>query len=72
VVLTAAGGEKIRSAAPGHARLVQEVVIKPLSTLQLRHLGDAAATVVHAIDAASRIRKLADAQPPDSPEGCPS
>jgi DNA-binding MarR family transcriptional regulator len=72
VVLTAAGGEKIRSAAPGHARLVQEVVIRPLSALQLRHLGDAAATVVHAIDTANRTRKLADAQSPDSPEDCPT
>lgn len=54
VVLTAAGEKKIRGAAPGHAHLVQELVIKPLSPVQLQQLGEAAATVVQAIDTASR------------------
>jgi DNA-binding MarR family transcriptional regulator len=52
VVLTTAGEKKIRSAAPGHARFVQELVINPLSAVQLRQLGDAAARVVEAIEAA--------------------
>jgi DNA-binding MarR family transcriptional regulator len=57
VVLTTAGGEKIRSAAPGHAQFVQEVVTKSLTALQLQHLGDAATAVVHAINTADRTRK---------------
>lgn len=56
VVLTAAGEEKIRGAAPGHARLVQELVIEPLGPVQLQQLGKAAARIVEAIEtnAASR------------------
>jgi DNA-binding MarR family transcriptional regulator len=62
VVLTAAGKKKIRGAAPGHARLVQELVVRPLSPVQLKHLGEAAAVVVQAIDTANRARKLSDGQ----------
>ncbi len=54
VGLTAAGQRKIRAAAPGHARLVQKLVIEPLSAAQLEHLGRAAAAVVHAIEIANR------------------
>jgi len=50
VVLTAAGKKKIRAAAPGHAQLVQELVVQPLSPAQLKQLGEAAAAVVQAID----------------------
>jgi DNA-binding MarR family transcriptional regulator len=50
VTLTAAGGKKIRDAAAGHAQLVQELVVAPLSPVQLQQLGEAAATVVQAID----------------------
>jgi hypothetical protein len=66
VVLTAAGEKKIRSAAPGHAQLVQELVVEPLSPMQLQQLGEAAATVVQAIDIANRARKRSDALSPDS------
>jgi len=62
VVITAAGEKKVRDAAPGHARLVQELVVEPLSPVQLQQLGEAAAAVVKAIDAANRARK----QPPNS------
>jgi DNA-binding MarR family transcriptional regulator len=65
VKLTAAGEKKIRGAAPGHAQLVQELVVQPLSPVQLQQLGEAAATVVQAIDTANRARKLSDAQSPD-------
>ncbi|WP_424398497.1 MarR family winged helix-turn-helix transcriptional regulator [Mycobacterium sp.] len=57
VVLTAAGKKKIHGAAPGHAELVQQLVVEPLSAAQLRHLGEAAAAVVQAIDTANRGRK---------------
>lgn len=57
VVLTAAGKKKIRGAALGHAQLVQQLVVQPLSPVQLQQLGEAAAKVVHAIEAASRGRK---------------
>lgn len=57
VTLTAAGEEKIRDAAPGHARLVRELVVEPLSPVQLQQLGSAAATIVEAVDTASRVRK---------------
>jgi DNA-binding MarR family transcriptional regulator len=60
VVLTAAGTKKIHSAAPGHARLVQQLVVQPLTAAQLQHLGEAAAAVVQAIDSANRARKLSD------------
>ncbi len=50
VTLTAAGGRKIRDAAPGHAQLVRELVVAHLSPVQLQQLGEAAATVVQAID----------------------
>jgi DNA-binding MarR family transcriptional regulator len=62
VVLTAAGKKKIRGAARGHAHLVQELVVQPLSPVQLQQLGEAAAAVVQAIDTANRTRKLSDAQ----------
>ena len=50
VALTAAGKKKIHGAAPGHAECVQQFVLRPLSAAQLTHLGEAAATVVKAID----------------------
>jgi DNA-binding MarR family transcriptional regulator len=56
VMLTAAGEKKIRSAAPGHARLVQELVVKPLSPVQLQQLGKAAGAVVQAIEKSNRSR----------------
>ena len=62
VALTAAGKKKIRGAAPGHARLVQQLVVQPLSPAQLEQLGEAAAAVVKAIDAANRSRKVSDGQ----------
>jgi hypothetical protein len=71
-VLVVAGEKKIRGAAPGHAQLVQELVVEPLSPVQLQQLGEAAATVVQAIDTANRARKLSDAQSPDSTEECPT
>ncbi|HEX4559315.1 MAG TPA: MarR family transcriptional regulator [Mycobacterium sp.] len=66
VVLTAAGEDKIRDAAPGHARQVQELVIAPLTPVQLQQLGKAAATVVQAIDTAKRTRKLSEAPSADA------
>jgi DNA-binding MarR family transcriptional regulator len=72
VMLTSTGEKKIRSAAPGHAHLVQELVVEPLSPVQLQQLGEAAATVVQAIDTANRARKLSDAQSPDPTEDCPT
>src|SRR5262245_31197000 len=66
VMLTAAGEKKIRGAAPGHARLVRELVVEPLSPAQLQQLGEAAATVVQAIYTANRARKRSDAQSPES------
>ncbi len=72
VMLTAAGEKKIRGAAPGHAQLVQELVVEPLSPVQLQQLGEGAATVVQAIDTANRARKLSDAQSPDPAEDCPT
>lgn len=59
--LTAAGEKKIRVAAPGHAHLVRELVIEPLSPGQLQQLGEAAATVVQAIDTANHAQKPSDA-----------
>jgi hypothetical protein len=59
-VLTAAGKKKIRAAAPGHAQLVQDLVVQPLSPAQLKQLGEAAAAVVQAID--DRVPKLSDGQ----------
>lgn len=56
VTLTAPGRRKIRSAAPGHARLVQELVVKPLSPVQLQQLGKAAGAVVQAIEKSNRSR----------------
>jgi hypothetical protein len=56
----------IRGAAPGHARFVKEVVVRSLSPARLGQLGEAAAAVVQAIDAAGRTRKLAGAQSLDS------
>jgi DNA-binding MarR family transcriptional regulator len=49
VVLTEAGLAKVVEAAPGHARLVQELVIDPLTRPQLEALGDSAAVVVKRI-----------------------
>jgi len=60
VVLTTAGKKKIRSAAPGHAHLVQELVVEPLTPVQLQQLGEAAAIIVQAIDTADHARKLSD------------
>ena len=70
IVLTAGGKKKIRAAAPGHAHLVQELVVQPLSPAQLQQLGEAAAAVVRAIDTANRTRKLSDAQSPESTRDC--
>jgi DNA-binding MarR family transcriptional regulator len=50
VALTAAGKKKIHAAAPGHAHLVQELVVQPLSAVQLQQLGEAAAAIVQAIE----------------------
>jgi DNA-binding MarR family transcriptional regulator len=50
VVLTAAGKTKIRAAAPGHAELVQQLVVRPLSASQLEQLGRAAATIVDTVE----------------------
>jgi DNA-binding MarR family transcriptional regulator len=52
VVLTAAGKKKIRAAAPAHAELVQQLVVRPLSAPQLEQLGRAAATIVDTIETA--------------------
>lgn len=60
VVLTATGKKKIRAAAPGHAQLVQELVVQPLSRAQLKQLGEAAAAVVEAID--DRVPTSSDGQ----------
>ena len=57
VMLTTSGEKKIRAAAPGHARLVQELVVKPLTAVQFQRLGEAAGAVVKAIDMANRSRK---------------
>lgn len=57
VTLTASGGKKVRSAARGHAQLVQELVVKPLSPVQLQQLGKAAGVVVHAIETSNGGRK---------------
>jgi DNA-binding MarR family transcriptional regulator len=57
VALTAAGKKKIHAAAPGHAECVQQLVVQPLSAAQLKQLGEAAATVVDAIEATHRGRK---------------
>jgi DNA-binding MarR family transcriptional regulator len=54
VALTTAGNKKIHDAAPGHAECVQQLVVRPLSTAQLKHLGQAAATVVQAIEDARK------------------
>lgn len=70
VALTAAGKRKIRAAAPGHAQLVQELLVQPLTPAQLQQLGEAAAAVVEAIDKANRARKLSDALSPDPAEDC--
>ena|SRR5271165_6650571 len=58
VTLTAPGEKKIRSAALGHAQLVQELVVKPLSPAQLQQLGKAAGAVVQAIETSNRSRKV--------------
>jgi DNA-binding MarR family transcriptional regulator len=57
VAFTAAGKKKIHGAAPGHAELVRQLVVQPLSAAQLQQLGEAAAAVVQAIDTANRGRK---------------
>lgn len=72
VMLSAAGEKKIRSAAPGHAQLVQELVVEPLRPGQLQQLGQAAAAVVRAIDAANRARKPSDVQPVNPAEDRPT
>jgi DNA-binding MarR family transcriptional regulator len=68
VALTAAGEKKIRAAAPGHAKLMRELVIEPLSPVQLQQLGEAAAIVVQAVYTAKRARKPFRAQSPESTE----
>jgi DNA-binding MarR family transcriptional regulator len=70
VVLTASGQKKIRGAAPGHAHLVQKLVIEPLGPAQLQRLAEAAATIVLAITTSNGARKRAGAQSPDSTEDC--
>ena len=57
VTLTAAGKKKIHGAAPGHAECVQQFVVRPLSAAQLKQLGEAAVTVVQAIETTHRGRK---------------
>jgi len=49
VVLTKTGRAKVVRAAPDHARLVQELVIAPLTRPQLKALGASAATIVERI-----------------------
>lgn len=49
VVLTKAGLAKVVHAAPDHARLVQELVIAPLTRSQLKALGASAAAIVERI-----------------------
>lgn len=49
VVLTEAGLAKVVRAAPDHARLVQELVITPLTRPQLKALGGSAAAIVERI-----------------------
>ena len=70
IALTTAGEKKLRSAAPGHAHLVRELVVKPLTPTQLQQLGEAAATIVQAIDTADRARKRSDAQLPGHTNDC--
>lgn len=60
VLLTTAGERKIRDAAPGHAQLVRDLVVEPLGPVRLQQLGEAAATVVQAIETADRVRKQSD------------
>ena len=49
VVLTKAGLAKVVHAAPDHARLVQELVVAPLTRPQLQALGASAAVIVERI-----------------------
>jgi DNA-binding MarR family transcriptional regulator len=49
VVLTKAGLAKVVGAAPDHARLIQELVIAPLTRPQLKALGASAAAIVERI-----------------------
>lgn len=51
--LTPAGRAKIEEAAPSHVREARRLVVDRLSADQLTHLGQAARTVVEAIDAPS-------------------
>lgn len=64
IVLTAVGEKKIRGAAPGHARLVQELVVEPLGPVRLQQLGKAAAAVVQAIGTANRAQKREELSKP--------
>jgi DNA-binding MarR family transcriptional regulator len=54
VALTAAGKKKIHGAAPGHVELVQQLVVQPLTSAQLKRLGEAAATIVRTIETARK------------------
>ncbi len=54
--LTEAGRRKLEEAAPGHVREVRRLVVDALSPEQFDALGDAARTVVAAIDPALRQR----------------
>jgi hypothetical protein len=52
------------------AGVVQELVVKPLTPVQLRKFGEAAATIVQAIDTADRARKLSDPQSQGQTNDC--
>jgi len=49
-VLTRSGWEKVLATAPHHAQAVRDLVVDPLSPLQLRQLGTIAATIGRRID----------------------
>lgn len=51
VVITAQGRREIEAAAPGHAATVRRLFIDRLSAAQLEALGDAAETVLAALEA---------------------
>jgi len=49
-VLTDAGWDVVRSAAPGHVDAVREAMFEPLTTEQTRLLGDALQAIVERLD----------------------
>ncbi|MEE2060367.1 MarR family winged helix-turn-helix transcriptional regulator [Rhodococcus artemisiae] len=55
-ILTDAGWEKIRSAAPGHVEAVRRYVFDALTEDQRRALGDAAARIVEVLDPPGFVR----------------